>query len=120
MKVKGQDITFLNDPAVANEAPEDSVNYKFIHPNLDEYFDHLGYDSIIKNNKKLIKYTVVNSSPKGKYTYDYFKLRELEIDTLNAAQGIEIEQQKFSDALPLETISEIELLLNDLKTIKRT
>ncbi len=115
MNVKGEDVSFLIDPVAAHTNPEDENNYKFIHPNLDMYFDHLCYESIIRNDQKIIKYTVTNSSTKGKFTYDYFRLKELEIDTVNAAQGVKVGSQKFSDLLKKETIEEIELLLNELK-----
>ena len=83
--------------------------------NFDNYFDHLSYESTIKNEKKMIKYVVLNSSAKGQYTYEYFRLKELEVDTINNAQGIRVDTIRFSDFLSRETIEEIELLLNDLK-----
>ena len=115
MNVKGEDISFLNDPDVANNNPEAANNYKFIHPNFENYFDHLSFESIIRNDNKMIKYIVVNGSVKGKYTYEYFKLKELEVDTMNQAQGIKIKPHKFSDLLSKETIEDIELLLNGLR-----
>jgi hypothetical protein len=38
------------------------------------------------NNNTLIKYDPL--SEKGKYTYGYFKLQELEVESLNKVQGI--------------------------------
>jgi hypothetical protein len=117
MKVKRQDVSFLKDPSLANVDPENVDNYKFIHPNLEDYFTHLKFEVSVINNVKVIKYTVQASSLKGQYTYEYFKLKELEVNKINAAQGIAVKTYKYSDLLPKEQIEEIELLLTELKSI---
>jgi len=86
---KGADISFLTSMDNAKARPFDSETYKFIHPNFDSYHDHLDYTVTIRNKKKLIKYSVVNQSEKGKYTYVYFKLHDLEVNSFNMAQGAE-------------------------------
>lgn len=88
MNVKGTRTDFVYNINDAANNHEDSNQYKFIHPNSDEYFDHLEYIQQIENDKKLIKYKVVNNSDKGEYTYKYFRLKELEIDSINQAQGL--------------------------------
>lgn len=88
MNVKGTRTDFVYNINDAANNHEDSNQYKFIHPNSDEYFDHLEYIQRIENDKKLIKYKVVNNSDKGEYTYKYFRLKELEIDSINQAQGL--------------------------------
>ncbi|PWG82597.1 HNH endonuclease family protein [Pararcticibacter amylolyticus] len=115
MNVKGEKTSFLKDPAAAHITPEDTDNYKIIHPNFDSYFDHLCYENTTRNDTKMIKYTVQNDSEKGKFTYQFFRLKELEVDTVNAAQGIKAKPMKFSDLLKKETIDEIEQLLSKLK-----
>jgi hypothetical protein len=35
----------------------------------------------------VVKYTLISTNPKGQYTYDYFDLKGLEIDSFDAAQG---------------------------------
>ncbi len=87
MNVKNEDDSFVVDVAVANSDPERVDNYRIVHPNLDNYFDHLQYDVVIRNNSKMIKYSVVKSSSKGAFTYSYFRLKELEISSLTQAQG---------------------------------
>lgn len=113
MEIKGQDCSFLKDEAAAHITPEDTFNYKFIHPNFDNYFDHLDYEVNIKNQKKMIKYSVVNDSSKGKYTYEYFDLKKLEIESFNGAQGVKIEEKNYSTLMPEELVVEIQNLLND-------
>lgn len=116
MNVKGEKTTFLKDFASAHSNPEDTNNYKIIHPNFDNFFDHLCYENITRNDTKMIKYTVTKHSEKGKFTYKFFRLKELEVDTINAAQGIKIEPTKYSDLIKKETIEEIEILLRKLKS----
>lgn len=88
MNVKGTKTDFVYNISDAANNHEDSNRYKFIHPNSDVYFNHLEYIQRIENDKKLIKYKVVNNSAKGAYTYKYFRLKELEIDSINQAQGL--------------------------------
>lgn len=59
----------------------------------------------------MIKYTVQNDSPKGKYTYEYFDLKKLEVDSYSAAQGIEVEGKIFSPLMSKDIIKEIQDLL---------
>lgn len=109
--IKGQKRSFLHDETKAHNTPEDSENYKFIHPNFDKYFDHLEYEVNIKNSQKMLKYSVQNDSSKGKYTYSFFRLKDLEIDSFNAAQGVKVEAKKFSGMMPQDIIHEIQVLL---------
>jgi hypothetical protein len=86
MNVKREDTSFIVDMELIVTNPFISNNYKFIHPNLDSYFDNLKYLVEIINENKLIKYDPVTK--KGKFTYRYFRLNELEIECLNRTQGI--------------------------------
>lgn len=61
-----------------------SNSYKFIHPSLDDYSQHLGYLSIQINNKNFSIYSP--KTDKGVYTKDFFKLSELEAKDLNVIQ----------------------------------
>lgn len=100
MKIKGTktDFVFSINNSVQNHT--DSNNYKFIHPNSDNYFEHIKVYQHIENEKKLIKYQIVANSAKGKYTYEYFKLDELEIDSINQAQGLS-EKAELSNKIDL-------------------
>lgn len=61
--------------------------YSFIHPNFDLYKDHLERRAQEANDTNIVKYTVLNGSEKGEYTYNYFDLKGLEIGSFDAAQG---------------------------------
>jgi uncharacterized protein (TIGR02646 family) len=110
MSVKNDDISFISGQADFSIQPFFSGNYKFIHPNVDNYFDHLSYDVTIRNAQKMIKYTAVNDSAKGQFTYDYFKLNELEVDSFSKAQGAQ-EMFNVSSSIDDDIAHEIEELL---------
>lgn len=107
MNIKRERTDYLLDISLAKANPQDSKLYKFIHPNLDLYHNHLKYFCNIRDQKKAIKYTIVTGSSKGQFTYDYFKLQDLEIDSLNQAQGLK-EQIQLSDSINPDIASQLE------------
>lgn len=88
MKIKKNDIAFLNDFFFQSESYFDTKGYNIVHPNLDVYDNHLQLYSIQRGSVKIIKYIIVDNSRKGDYTYSYFKLKELEVNTFNKAQRL--------------------------------
>lgn len=90
MPLKREDASFFTGINEDNNTHFVSENYKFIHPNLDDYFIHLEYFVKVVNGEMMIKYIVQNNSSKGAYTYDYFKLFDLEVDSFNKVQGIQV------------------------------
>lgn len=108
MRIKGVDISFISSREEIISNPFVSRKYKFIHPNLDNYKTHINRIIQINDNIKLIKYNVLTND-KGQYTYDYFKLKELEINQINEAQGVH--QSKISNDISDEIISEIANIL---------
>jgi len=87
MNIKKADLGFLTTEL--NLLPNrlfKSKYYKFIHPNLDNYDSHLMLYSVQQGRKRLIKYKVVNESNKGEFTFEYFKLRRLELNSFDLAQ----------------------------------
>ncbi|GGA77231.1 hypothetical protein GCM10011369_18870 [Neiella marina] len=88
MLIKKNDLTFLDIPLHALPRRKfRSKYYKFIHPNLDNIEEHLELNIVRKGRVRFIKYLVQNESKKGAFTYNYFRLRELELDAANQAQG---------------------------------
>lgn len=112
MDLKKADISFLVEGADVTQLPFKSSQFMFIHPNLDIYSNHLRYIVVIDGDLKLIKYQPVNSSAKGHYTYDYFKLRDLEIDSMDVAQGAP-QTPDISDAISESLADRIRSLLLD-------
>ncbi|MDO8270431.1 MAG: HNH endonuclease [Gammaproteobacteria bacterium] len=105
--IKKADISFLTRLEDAQRRPFESETYKFIHPNLDVYFDHLSYEATFRNASRYIKYFVVNRSTKGEFTYSYFKLDELETDSYSNGQGA-AKNVALSTNIPADIVNEIE------------
>lgn len=87
MQIKGQRTDFLVDPEFTTIQKRDSAGYRFAHPNFDLGTRHLERLVIQSGTVRLVKYVVTPGSSKGQYTYEYFRLRELEIDSFDAAQN---------------------------------
>ncbi|SFD01084.1 HNH endonuclease [Collimonas sp. OK412] len=98
MKVKGQRIDFLADATFASVGTQDNSAYHFVHPNLDEVRQHLSRVALEVDGERLVSYVVKGNSAKGTFHVDYFRLRELEIATFDAAQ-IEGAEENASAAL---------------------
>lgn len=110
MNIKKSKVDFL-DGIDANYTGKQlrSMHYKIIHPNLDKYDSHLLLIAGQVGRKVMLKYSVVNGSAKGAFTYEYFKLDHLEKNSFDIAQGnqprAEIEnpelQETFNAIAPL-------------------
>lgn len=87
MEIKNDNIDFIQNIEAMGTDYYNPIHYKIIHPNLDNYENHLLLKTIRSGDLIFIKYIKQNEL-KGKYTYDYFELEDLEIDTINQAQGI--------------------------------
>lgn len=108
MGIKRADTSFYVGAPV-EEDPFKSEYYTFIHPNLDVVDDHLQLVSIQFNTIRMVKYSVVNSSPKGTKTKEYFKLERIEVNSFDGAQGLE--DVSPSESLPRKILAEIEAIL---------
>ena len=113
MTIKGTRVEFVTDVDKVASDHENSKYYKFIHPNVDNYFEHLKYHSVIENNHKVIKYQIVSNSLKGQYTYDFFRLNELEIDSFSLAQGTK-EKVELSKRIKPEIQNQLRDIFTDL------
>ncbi|MFN8283999.1 MAG: hypothetical protein U0U67_12340 [Chitinophagales bacterium] len=86
MEIKKGDTSFIVNTAVMGTNYYQSHHYLFIHPNLDVYTRHIVLKTVRSGGLIFIKY-ILKDKHKAQYTYDYFLLKELEIDTINNAQG---------------------------------
>ena len=82
MDIKNDDVSFIQ----GDGSLEDSSRYKLVHPNFDNPEDHLVRFAEQVGRSRIVKY-VVHTPDKGRYTYDYFKLKELETISYDEAQG---------------------------------
>jgi hypothetical protein len=107
MEVKKACLKFLTQPL--DTLPKRlfrSRFYRFIHPNLDNYDAHLKmHTERLGRKKRLLKYRIINGSSKGTFTYEYFKLKNLELSTFDEAQGaterVEISEPSIADAFDM-------------------
>jgi uncharacterized protein (TIGR02646 family) len=83
LQIKGSDTSFLNEN-FDRKKPFKSKYYKITHPVIDK--NNLSLVEMHFQTAHIVKYQYNNI--KSENTYNYFKLREVEIDTLNTAQGI--------------------------------
>ena len=111
IEIKKDKVAFLFNTAIPPADPEDNTNYKLVHPNFDVYNHHLTKEVYQYEDKKLVKYSVVNTSPKGIYTKDFFELDKFEQDSFDNAQGITTRPKTFSDLIPDDLVQEIQGLL---------
>jgi len=86
MKMKRDDLDFLLLPVDVADI-EDGEKYRLIHPNIDGRDAHLQRLVFQRNAKKMVKYVVIGDSEKGKFSYEYFRLQEFEVDSFDTAQG---------------------------------
>lgn len=82
MDIKKNDVSFLQ----GNGSLEDSARYKLAHPNFDDVEDHLLRLVQQVGRTRIVKY-VKRTRDKGNYTYEYFRLTELETSSYDEAQG---------------------------------
>ena len=109
MEYKKTKIDFIvvpSDPALLM----DSATYLFIHPNFDFYREHMSRSVQEGEDGVLVKYTVVPGSIKGAYTYDYFNLRGLEVNSLDEVQGAKTQEILGKVALEVRALADIALM----------
>ncbi|WP_085026204.1 HNH endonuclease [Ensifer aridi] len=70
---------------------QDSANYRFIHPNFDAYGEHLVRFQAQVDTKDIVIFSKASGSAKATYTYDFFALHELQVDSFDRGQGRQIE-----------------------------
>lgn len=88
MRIKGTDTSFVFDIGTILSNYDRSDRYLFIHPNFDRFSDHIAISEVILDENKLIAYKALNGSLKGGYHYNYFKLSDRQIESLDQAQGL--------------------------------
>lgn len=101
MLIKKARTDFLNTNH-ANE--QESEHYFLVHPNFDSYNQHLKKCMVQEGDEILVKYRII-STDKGDYTFRYFRLSELEIDSFNSAQGIQTAPQDSEAALEVRALA---------------
>ncbi len=89
MQFKNRSLAFLAvKRALVTQVPGDSTWFHFVHPNLDDWRDHLRRYAQQIDTHTVVAYKVVNDSAKGHWTWRFFALEQFEIDSFDNAQGV--------------------------------
>ncbi|OLQ77459.1 hypothetical protein BIT28_07405 [Photobacterium proteolyticum] len=99
MKLKNDKVNFLAIDLLTTYGKWktkyfNSNYYYFVHPNLDNVYEHLRIVNSRVDDLNFKKYFPVDNSEKGRFTYDYFELNELESDSLTQIQGSIVAEPK--------------------------
>ncbi|WP_267226225.1 HNH endonuclease [Dyella silvae] len=86
LQFKKNRIDFVVDPKTVEAKHDKSDQYLFAHPNFDHLDDLIERLSVQANRKVVVTYKVSNH-PKATFTYEYFNLKELEVDSFQETQG---------------------------------
>lgn len=87
MSYKGESTDFVESLETITTDAQNNTRYKFVHPNFDCWNQHLFRFSvqISTGNENLTLYRY--KTEKGKYTYDFFDFKSLEVSRFDEAQG---------------------------------
>ena len=99
MEVKGDTTCFVIDPETILEDHANPERYKIIHPNFEVWEDFIEYKQVQSGHKVLAMHFKISEDPKAEYTYVFFRLKELAVDTFFVAQGGEIKPSHFREVL---------------------
>ncbi|MEQ3715076.1 MULTISPECIES: HNH endonuclease [unclassified Pseudophaeobacter] len=106
MEYKKERVDFVIDGA-DEEAFQKSDNYRLIHPNFDNYVEHISHSMTQADGTIVQKFTRHAGSEKAEYTYEFFNLRGLEVDGFDEAQGaIEKEEILGEGAIEARALAE--------------
>lgn len=87
MQFKGERLSFVRDKTKIEANHMNSDEYLFIHPNYDFWFSHMTRIALQINDALFVFYKFSATDAKAAFTYDFFALNELEVESFNSAQG---------------------------------
>lgn len=96
MEYKKERVDFVID-GTDLDALQTSKNYRLIHPNFDNYVEHISHSLIQVDGSIVQKFTKREGSDKAEYTYTFFNLRGLEVDGFDEAQGASEKEEVLSE-----------------------
>lgn len=88
MEIKKDKVAILKDAKTIHTHHADKDAYRIIHPNYERYEDFILRRQEQEGTAMLVQFSLLNDDPKALYTYEFFKLNNLEVDTIDQAQGI--------------------------------
>ncbi len=120
MEIKKDKVSLFYSPKTIKDTHLSEGSYKIIHPNFEKYENFIVRTQHQHGTAVLVKYMQLNEDPKTKFTFDFFKLKELEINSFDAAQGIipaSLTQGLLLDALKAEVEKQPEFAEKILKIL---
>ena len=115
MEIKKDELGFIRSIQDIEANFDDESQYLFIHPNHEKYSNFIIRRQEQVGDHCAIKYIYDEGCEKSKFTYNYFKLEGLEIDSINETQGLTRTDSQENLKLRLE--QEIERLRNQLNAL---
>jgi hypothetical protein len=112
MGIKLEDTSFYLGSSIEGN-PFQSALYRFVHSNLDSVSQHLRIVFVQLDTKLLVKYLIPGDSAKGAETYRFFKLKDIETNSFDEAQGLSTALP--SESLPREIARELQAVLQELE-----
>ena len=94
-------VVDANDPAKF----QDSANYRFIHPNFDAYSEHLTRITAQVDTKNIVIFIKTANSEKAVYTHGFFGLDDLQVDSFDQAQGLDLKTSESDLAVQVRTLA---------------
>lgn len=85
---------------------QSSENYRFVHPNFDRWEHHLTRISVQVNTKIIVHFIRAAGSHKAEYTYNFFGLRDLQVDGFDQAQGLATQGEESELAVLVRKIAD--------------
>lgn len=105
MEIKKNKLAILEDPVSIEVNHLDESVYRIIHPNFEDYEQFIVRKQEQEGKAVLVKFITKLDCDKTSFTLGFFKLRDLERNTFDAAQGIAVltvEQSLVAHALEAE------------------
>lgn len=115
MEIKKDELGFIRSIQNIEANFDDESQYLFIHPNHEKYSNFIIRKQEQVGDYCAIKYIFDGNCEKSKFTYNYFKLGDLEIDSINETQGLIRTDSQENLKLRLE--QEIEKLRHQLNAL---
>lgn len=125
MEIKKNKTNLFVHAQTINQHHLDETAYRIIHPNFEKYEDFIARIQVQVGTKQLVKFVRVKESEKSDYMFEFFKLRDLEINAFDDAQGLtstSLSQIFLLDALKYESENQperasqiLELLTENIK-----
>ncbi|MFU4542418.1 HNH endonuclease [Pseudomonas aeruginosa] len=88
MEIKKDKTSLFHNPATIKDTHKDKNSYKIIHPNFEIYEDFISRVQYQDGTSVLVKFNKKKEDAKTDFTFNFFKLKDLELNSFDKAQGL--------------------------------